>query len=284
VASSDLIAAPESGVSPHPFDAVASSYDGSFTRTPLGRWYRNQVWKRLKVAFQPGDHVIDLGCGTGEDAIWLARRGVHVTATDASTAMLEITHQKATTAQVGHLVDLVHLDLNSIGSSPLPVLGEGQGVRADGAYSNFGPLNCSEDRRPLASALAGAIRPGGQVVLVVMGPLCPWEMLWHLCHFQFRTAFRRLRSGAAASISHGGTLPVWYPAISTLEAEFTPYFNVVERFGLGLLTPPTSMDGLVRRAPRLFSKLAVIDRHAGHLRPWLWFNDHYILHLERRRQ
>jgi SAM-dependent methyltransferase len=284
VASSDLIAAPESLAPAHPFDAVASVYDSAFTETPLGRWYRNQVWKRLNDVFQPGGHVIDLGCGTGEDAIWLARRGVHVTATDASQVMLEIARRKSTVAGVVQLIDFKRFDMTAIDSTPLPRLGEGQGVRADGAFSNFGPLNCVDDRRPLARALADAIRPGGRLVLVVMGPLCPWEMLWHLCHFEFSTAFRRLRSGAAASISDGGTIPVWYPSIHTLEVEFKPHFTVVERFGLGLFTPPTSMDGLVRRAPRLFSKLAVLDRRAGHLRPWLWLNDHYILHLERRHQ
>jgi SAM-dependent methyltransferase len=290
VASNSAVTAPESTASGHPFDAAASGYDEAFTDTPLGRWYRKQVWQRLAESFQPGDHVLDLGCGTGEDAIWLAQRGVHVIATDASPTMLDVARQKAVASNADELITFHRMDLITVGSAPLPEpvpsvsegSREGSRLRADGAYSNFGPLNCLEDRRPLAGALFESIRPGGRLILVVMGPLCPWEMLWHTLRLEFRTAFRRLRSGALAHVGEGEKVRVWYPSIGTLEREFSPYFSVIERFGLGLLVPPSGMDRLVRRAPRLFSKLAVIDKHAGHLKPWLWLNDHYMVVMERR--
>ena len=37
-----------------------------------------------------GLHILELACGTGEDALWFARRGCAVTATDASSAMLGV--------------------------------------------------------------------------------------------------------------------------------------------------------------------------------------------------
>lgn len=265
----------------HPFDAVAPGYDRAFTETPLGRWYRSLVWERLERAFRPGDHVLELGCGTGEDAIWLAGRGVRVTATDASSEMLTIARRKAVDRGVDGDVRFSRLDLNAV-DEEADQLPSTMNDAYDGAYSCFGPLNCVEDRRALAGALARAIRPGGRLVLVVMGPLCPWEVLWHAAHLEPGAAIRRLRSGAPARVGDGGTLPVWYPSIGRLEAEFAPHFDVLDRIGLGLLTPPTAMDGLVQRAPRLFNRLAVLDRRAVRLKPWLWLNDHYLLHLERR--
>src|SRR5574341_1364692 len=62
----------------HPFDAAALTYDEIFTQRRLGSWLREMVRERLP--FQPGDHILELGCGTGEDALWLAQRGISVTA------------------------------------------------------------------------------------------------------------------------------------------------------------------------------------------------------------
>ena len=62
------------------------------------------------MLFQPGDQVLELGCGTGEDAIWLAKRGVRVLATDGSPAMLEATARKAQAEGVSELIETRRLD------------------------------------------------------------------------------------------------------------------------------------------------------------------------------
>src|SRR5262249_13745568 len=70
---------------PAAFDAVAHRYDAEFSDRWLGETLRRQVWRELAPLVKPGSHVLDLGCGTGEDAVWLAGRGARVCATDAST-------------------------------------------------------------------------------------------------------------------------------------------------------------------------------------------------------
>jgi SAM-dependent methyltransferase len=264
----------------HPFDAAAAGYDAAFTDRLLGRWLRAIVWQRLEENFSAGQRVLELGCGTGEDAVWLARRGISVTATDVSAAMLERTRHKAEQAGVGERVITRHLDLASLAHAEAAWTKQTCGF--DGAFSNFGPLNCVEDRRGLADGLAGIVRPGGRVVLVVMGPLCPWEIAWHLLGGKPRAAFRRLRSGKQARVGEGGTLRVWYPSHRRLAREFAPYFRNVEVAGVGLLLPPSEMGRLVERAPRFFRRLAELDRRLAGRVPWRWLNDHYLLVLERR--
>ena len=56
------------------FDRVASSYDELFTHTAIGRAQRKQVWEKLLAAFPPGSRILELNCGTGEDARFLAAR------------------------------------------------------------------------------------------------------------------------------------------------------------------------------------------------------------------
>ena len=237
-----------------PFSATARSYDAVFTNTRLGRWLREAVWERLGTAFRPGDHVLELGCGTGEDAVWLAQRGVHVLATDASPAMLEVAQRKAEMAGVLERTTFVQLDLAEIRDWKLEIgdwrleieqlespISNLQSLisKYDGAFSNFGALNCLPDRRPVAEALAQWVRPGGQVVLVVMGPLCPWEVIWHLGHGEARTAFRRFRSGIEAHTGEDVTVRVWYPTPRRLRADFATHFRHLETAGIGALLPPS---------------------------------------------
>ena len=269
----------QSSAPAHPFDAAAAGYDAAFTDRQLGRWVRGIVWERMAAAFKPGDRLLELGCGTGEDAVWLARRGVRVDATDAAPAMLAATRRKADSAGVGEFVTTRLLDLSQ-SSAVGKVAGEPL-EQYDGAYSNFGPLNCVEDRRALAGELARLVRPGGKLVLVVMGPLCPWEVAWHLARLRPRGAIRRFRSGQPAHVGDD-VLPVWYPSPHRLAREFAPHFEVREHIGVGLLLPHSEMSGLVDRAPGLFAGLARIDRRFAGALPWRWLNDHYLMVLERR--
>lgn len=260
---------------PHaqPFDAAAAGYDEAFTDRRLGRWLREIVWERMERAFQPGQHVLELGCGTGEDAVWMARRGVSVTATDASPAMLEATRRKADIAGVGERITTRLLDMTT------PVTGGETGY--DGAYANFGPLNCVEDRRALGGDLARLVRPGGKLVLVVMGPVCPWEIAWFTARLKPKTAIRRFRSGNEAQVGDG-RLRVWYPSHRRLQREFALHFKTLEVAGVGLLLPPSEMGKLVDRAPGFFERLAAVDRRLAGTVPWRWLNDHYLMVLERR--
>src|ERR1700689_2798446 len=76
------------------FDAIASAYDTQFTATTLGAAMRRAVWARCAVRFASGSRVLEMNCGTGEDALWLAHRGVKVLATDVSAAMLQVAENK----------------------------------------------------------------------------------------------------------------------------------------------------------------------------------------------
>src|SRR5258708_21992170 len=95
------------------FDHIGARYDAEFTNTDLSRWFRERVWERLAVLFKPGDTPLELGCGTGEGAVWLAQRGLHVLASDGSETMLAETRRKAKdggleTIVETRLVELAH--------------------------------------------------------------------------------------------------------------------------------------------------------------------------------
>lgn len=331
------------------FDAAAAGYDEAFTFTHLGRWYRTAARKWLEAAFRPGSHILELGCGTGEDALWLAGRGIRVTALDASPAMLEVARAKAAQAgaEAEAAIRFVGADLadgrwpervraawaagcvepappggagvaagapaaHALGpnstSSPAHGSGGAAAARAetarapealrgpalreapasltpqfDGALAAFGVLNCLDapGRVAVARGLAPLVRPGGRLVLVVMGPLCPWEIAWHLLRGRPKAAVRRWRSGAWARVS-GAAVQVWYPSPRRLAREFGDGFRAVATAGIGALLPPPYLEPLVQRRPQAFQRLARLERRWSTTFPWTWLNDHYLLVLERR--
>lgn len=261
-------------MSDHPFDAAAPEYDSSFASLQPGRWYREMIWTELERYFGEGDEVLDLGCGTGEDAVFLAARGVRVHALDASGGMLETAREKAQAAGVAERITFEHGDLAGPATNAEQL--------HDGALSDFGPLNCLEELGPFVDGLAQRLRPGAPAVLVVMGPICPWEILWYLLHLRVPTAFRRLKRGLDAPTGGGTTIPVWYHSPRALRRALQPHFEVQDLVGIGSLLPPPYLSGLVGKAPRLFERIAKLDRRLGHLFPFTWLNDHYLMVATRR--
>ncbi|MEY4175890.1 MAG: hypothetical protein RI900_3055, partial [Actinomycetota bacterium] len=179
---------------------------------------RAAVWRRLAVRFGPGDRVLELNCGTGVDAAWLTGRGVEVLATDASEGMVQVARGRGVRAEV--------LDASAVGDLP--------GGPFDGALSNFGGLNCVDDPAVVAQGLAAQVRPGGSVVLCVMGPVVPWEWLWYLGHLQPAKAFRRLRSS-----TQWRGLTIRYPSARSLRRTFEPWFTCERVWALGAFVPPS---------------------------------------------
>src|SRR5436190_18523262 len=93
------------------FDSVAADYDGPKGNNALIQRMRETVWRALTEACPPGARLLDLGCGTGIDAIELARRGYSVLATDWSPQMVERTRARAAGAGLSERVTTAHIGL-----------------------------------------------------------------------------------------------------------------------------------------------------------------------------
>jgi len=262
------------GTSAEAFDHIGARYDVEFTNTELSRWFRRRVWERLAVLFKPGDHVIELGCGTGEDAIWLADRGVHVVAGDGSQAMLDETARKARVEGVQSMIETRLLDFADAANWTL----EAQAF--DGAYSNYGALNFTGDWQTVGAQLSRAIRPGGRVGLGVMGPWCPWEVFWFGIHGDFRNATRRWRRSTIAHLD-GKYFAVYYPTPGRLQREMGPTFRRSLLWGLGVFLPPSDLYKPVGNRSWLARPLLALERLTAAHWPFKYLGDHYWLELQR---
>ena len=212
--------------------------------------------------------LLELGCGTGEDAIHLALRGHRVVATDASAKMIGIARHKSERAGVADRIRFIH--------SPMQSLTDQLGDEVfDGVYSNFGAVNCVPDVPALARDLTRRLASGAPLIFVVMGRYSPWEWAWYLARGERAQAFRRLRPGG---VEWRG-LRIQYPTPAMLERELAPSFRSHAPCRARLRIAAE----LCGRLARLFAASAGgAERHrSGDLRFTAGLGDHFIFEAAR---
>ncbi|OEU91979.1 SAM-dependent methyltransferase [Streptomyces abyssalis] len=124
----------------------------------------NAVLVREVTGTQPG-RALDLGCGEGADAIWLARRGWRVTAVDISRIALERASRHAADAEVASRIDWVEADLGTGFPS-----GSFELVSAHFLHSEV-----ELPREQILRAAASAVAPGGVLLVVGHAGWPSWE-------------------------------------------------------------------------------------------------------------
>ncbi|MGI9234261.1 MAG: class I SAM-dependent methyltransferase [Woeseiaceae bacterium] len=253
-----------------PFDEDAAIYDAAFSQTALGKCLRTMVWQRLDVAFRGCRRILEIGCGTGEDAIHLARRGQNVLATDASAAMLQVAKEKAQRAGCAQRIEFRRVPMERLGSE----LSE---ESFDGVFSNFGAVNCASRLDEVIAEIAPLLRADAPLIWVVMGRHVPWEWAWFLARGEWHKAFRRQRNGGVT----WRDLHILYPTPNELARSLSLHFTPVRRSALGFVLPPTYASRWLENSPRLFAALTHIERVAQHWQPLAALADHYIMEARR---
>jgi ubiquinone/menaquinone biosynthesis C-methylase UbiE len=264
------------------FDAVAPEYDAAYgpTGNALMAWLRQENLTLLKQIFPPESQLLEIGCGTGDEALHLASAGRTILATDISSKMASQTMTKAVDAGLGGSLSALALPAGQISAlhprTPF-----------DGAYASFGALNCEPDLKCLATGLSRLLPTGGFFVCSIMARWCPFEIVWYLLHGRPRTALRRLRRGwqtaSVAGENHVcAKVQVRYLSANDLVRAFAPDFDLKQAFALPLLLPPPYLDDLFRRRRAFFARLEPWERRLRGRWPWRNAGDHLALVLRKR--
>ncbi|GAA5065905.1 SAM-dependent methyltransferase [Thermocatellispora tengchongensis] len=144
---------------------AATFWDGVHAARPAATDPRPNVRLTEVVASLPRGDALDLGCGGGGDALWLAGQGWHVTATDISAVAVERLTALARANGLDDRVTAVRHDLR--GSFPS---GEFDLICAHYLHTPF-----DLDRAAVLRSAAHALRRDGRLLVVDHGSTAPWS-------------------------------------------------------------------------------------------------------------
>jgi len=185
-----------------PFEQIAPQYAELWSDTPRGRGQREQIWREIDGLFHTGDRILDLGCGTGDDAVHLMSNDIQVLGIDSAPGMVEIAQSRG--------VDAKNIAIEELAS---------MGGKFDGALSNFGALNCVADLGGLSNALSRLVRPGGKLAFCVMSRYC-WSDGRHA-----------LQRWSGHAVWRG--IDVYYRSARTVARKFAPHFEFERHVSIG---------------------------------------------------
>jgi ubiquinone/menaquinone biosynthesis C-methylase UbiE len=247
---------------------MAAEYDALDVSHPVVMWMRARIRQLVEQQLPPGGSILEINAGSGLDALYFASKGYRVHATDVAPGMLDALGEKARRPEAGGRLKfeaISNMELSDVSGGPYDLV-----------LSNLGGLNCTEDLRRVTCHLTSVLKPGGTTVLVVMPPLCPWELL-QVIRGHVGTARRRLsKQGTLANVG-GAQVRAWYHSPSKLLRAMGPAFETVELRSFCLFSPPSYFDGFVRRHPGVMRRLQGVDARLGGVWPFNQAGDFYAL-------
>jgi ubiquinone biosynthesis O-methyltransferase len=172
--------------------------------------------------------ILDVGCGDGDFAVHLARRGAQVVGVDTSSAMIEVARQRAS-------LEDVDVDFRIAPAQHLPFLPE----QFDSVVA-VTILCFVEDAAPVFREMARILRPGGHLVIGELGKWSSWAAarrmrawlgspLWRKGRFRTPEELRSLarQAGLTVETVRGG---IYFPRCGLAARVLAPFDHNFSRF------------------------------------------------------
>jgi len=241
------------------FNRLAPVYD-TLVSCDAFQHQRRQTHAAFARWLRPGFRVLEIGCGTGVDTEFLAIFGARVVACDPSEEMLSRAKRRLAAAGVGDRAAILSCGLQELPQF-LDALDHAEGF--DAIVSNFGALNCVPALDALGVLGRGHLRPGGVVILGLIGRACFWETIYFTARGEMALAGRRRQPAVAVSVA-GVSVPTFYHRTSDVDACLGSAFTLDGAVGIGVMVQPPYLEPRWRQVPAPLRRAAArIDRVAA---------------------
>jgi len=266
---------------PSDFDIAAKSYDTVFTFSEIGKAQRHRVHQFLNSTIFSSEevseenrclHILEVNCGTGEDAVFLSEKGHKVIATDISEAMINEAEAKHSAKGIR----FVTMDINELTPQTFP-------QKFDIIFSNFGGFNCLSPKllQEFLKKAPELLNPEGLLVMVIMPKHCLWEQLYFISKGSFKKAFRRKTAKPILANVEGVSVPTWYYNPQDIVTLTRDNFKKTDLKPIGIAIPPSYLEPFFKSKKGMLRTLKKVER-LFYYSFWAKYADHYIITLRTR--
>ncbi|HLQ06819.1 MAG TPA: methyltransferase domain-containing protein [Nitrososphaerales archaeon] len=259
------------------FDSASEEYDVTIGRNFINTLIRERSLEALYRLLRKDDVVLEIGAGTGAEAVQVARRVARVVATDISPAMVDLLRRKAAARRLAGKLDAVRVPAADIAE----VKGMLPGGKVRVAYSFNGALNCEPRMVEFEAELASIVIPGGYFVCSIRNTLCLAEILTYAALLRYSGMVKRKAQPMMVSVG-GADIPSTYYSVGRFLDFFRKDFEVESLIGLPALLPPAYLNDYYVRARRVLRVLERADRALGYAFPLNRLGDQTLFVLRRR--
>ncbi|MDA4114997.1 MAG: nitroreductase/quinone reductase family protein [Thaumarchaeota archaeon] len=258
------------------FDSASEEYDFTIGGNFINVWIRERSIEELLRLTRRDDVLLEIGCGTGTEAIRISRHVKEIVATDISPSMIALLRRKVEARRLAGKVRPLQVravDVRRV-SGYLP------GGRARVVYSFNGALNCELELRRFPRELWEITEPEGYFVCSVRNKFCLEESLIQGALLRFRSMTPRKRQPKMVSVG-GMDIPAYYYHPWEFAAMFKPYFEVEREVALPAILPPPYLNDLYVKLRSRLKFLEHADTTVAATFPFNKFGDQTLFVFKR---
>ena len=252
------------------FDSYAKDYDADFNFSPIGKMQRERVYHFLTPHLKPNLNVLEINCGTGEDAKHLSKLGHNVDASDISKEMIKVCKEK----QINN-VNFDTCDARNL-------LTKYKANSYDLIFSNFGGLNClsAKELESFISDASILLKKKGLLACVVMGRKCRWENFFFRIKKDARLNRRKTLTGLKTQINEAIFNTYYYSPEEFAQLSETN-FTLVKHKPVGYFVPPSFFNSFYKNKLWLLYLLNVFEKLFAQFSFQSDAADHYLIILQK---
>jgi SAM-dependent methyltransferase len=258
------------------FDSASEEYDFTIGANFINVWIRERSIKEVLERARPDDVLLEIGCGTGTEAIRISKQVRGVVATDISSSMIALLQRKIGARKLGNKVQALQMRAIDVARARdyLP------GGKARVAYSFNGALNCELELPRFPRELWNVLEPGGLFVCSIRNRFCLEESLVQGALLRFRSLTPRKEQPKMVSVG-GMDIPAYYYYPWEFAGFFKPYFDVKKTVALPAIIPPPYLNDLYVKLRSRLMFLEHADVALASIFPFNRFGDQTLFVFQR---
>jgi SAM-dependent methyltransferase len=219
------------------FDSASEEYDFTISHNYINTWIRKRSIRELLNHAKPGDTLLEIGCGTGAEAIEISGYVSKIIATDISDKMIEILSKKIEARGLSKRIVPLHVRAADISKA----VENAAAGKVHLAYSFNGALNSEPELGRFVNGLSSVLVPGGYFICSIRNSFCLSEAMSHAAVLQFERMAPRKKQPVMVSVG-GMDIPAFYYPPASFLRFFSTEFELKRLYGLPVFLPPAYLS------------------------------------------